>query len=44
MGLVADTAHSVQLSFVIPLAAILYVSWIAVGNLREAHPPQGVSR
>jgi len=44
MGLVADTAHSVQLSFVIPLAAILYVSWIAVSNLREANPPQGVSR
>jgi fucose permease len=44
MGLVADTAHSVQFSFVVPLAAILYVSWVAVGNLREAHAPQGASR
>jgi FHS family L-fucose permease-like MFS transporter len=43
MGLVADTAHSVQFSFVVPLAAILYVSWVAVGNLREAQVPQGVS-
>ncbi len=40
MGLVADTAHSVQLSFVVPLAAILYVSWVAVANLREAPAPQ----
>jgi FHS family L-fucose permease-like MFS transporter len=44
MGLVADTAHSVQLSFVVPLAAILYVSWVAVANLRQAHVPPGASR
>lgn len=44
MGLVADTAHSVQFSFVVPLVAILYVSWIAVGNLQEAHAPQEASR
>lgn len=36
MGLVADKAHSVQFSFIVPLAAILYVSWVAVRNLREA--------
>jgi fucose permease len=34
MGLVADTAGSVQFAFVVPLAAILYVSWVAVSNLR----------
>jgi fucose permease len=39
MGLVADTAHSVQFSFVVPLAAILYVSWVAANNLREARAP-----
>jgi fucose permease len=44
MGLVADTAHSVQFSFVVPLAAILFVSWVAVGNLREARAPKGASR
>lgn len=44
MGLVADAAHSVQSSFVVPLAAILYVSWVAVGNLREAPAPREASR
>ncbi len=36
MGLVADAVHSVQLSFVVPLVAILYVTWLAVRNFREA--------
>ncbi len=35
MGLLADAAHSVQLSFVVPLAAILYVTWVSVWNLRN---------
>jgi fucose permease len=33
MGLAADTLSSVQLSFLVPLAAILYVSWTALKNL-----------
>lgn len=36
MGLVADAVHSVQFSFVVPLVAILYVSWVAARNLRPA--------
>jgi MFS transporter, FHS family, L-fucose permease len=43
MGLVADKAHSVQFSFIVPLAAILYVSWVAVRNLRKAPGPQPAS-
>jgi len=31
MGLVADHS-SVQLSFVVPLAAILYITWTALAN------------
>jgi fucose permease len=43
MGLVADAAHSVQFAFVVPLAAILYVSWVAVSNLRGAPAPREAS-
>jgi fucose permease len=30
MGLVADGLHSVQLSFLVPLGALLYITWTAV--------------
>lgn len=36
MGLLADTVHSVQLGFLVPLAAILYITWVAVANLKTA--------
>jgi len=36
MGLLADASHSVQVGFVVPLAAILYITWVAVANLRKA--------
>jgi MFS transporter, FHS family, L-fucose permease len=35
MGLVADRA-SVQLSFLVPLAALLYVTWVALANRKPA--------
>jgi MFS transporter, FHS family, L-fucose permease len=35
MGFVADRVHSVQFSFVVPLAAILYITWTALSNLRQ---------
>jgi fucose permease len=35
MGLIADTAHSVQIGFLVPLAAILYITWVAVANLTK---------
>ena len=35
MGLVADRS-SVQLSFLVPLAAILYITWTALSNRRPA--------
>jgi len=35
MGLAADHS-SVQLSFLVPLAAILYVTWTALSNQRTA--------
>ncbi len=35
MGLVADRLGSVQLSFLVPLAAILYVTWTAAANLKR---------
>jgi FHS family L-fucose permease-like MFS transporter len=35
MGLIADTAHSVQIGFLLPLAAILYITWVAVANLTK---------
>ncbi|HUI40845.1 MAG TPA: MFS transporter [Terriglobia bacterium] len=40
MGLLADAAHSVQISFVVPLAAILYITWTAVSNLRRNSPAE----
>jgi MFS transporter, FHS family, L-fucose permease len=36
MGLVADRS-SVQLSFLVPLAAILYITWTALANRAAAH-------
>jgi MFS transporter, FHS family, L-fucose permease len=36
MGLVADRT-SVQVSFLVPLAAIVYITWTAVLNLRRQH-------
>jgi fucose permease len=36
MGLLADASHSAQVGFVVPLAAILYITWVAVANLRKA--------
>jgi fucose permease len=41
MGLVADRS-SVQISFLVPLAAILYVSAIALSNVRAARPAAAV--
>jgi MFS transporter, FHS family, L-fucose permease len=35
MGLVADALHSSQMAFVVPLAALLYILWAAVANLRR---------
>lgn len=35
MGLVADALKSAQMSFLVPLAALLYVSWVAFANLRR---------
>lgn len=34
MGLVSDAAGSVQIGFVVPLLAVLYITWTAVANLR----------
>jgi len=42
MGLLADTMHSVQLGFLVPLAAILYITWVAVANLKSAPATQKV--
>ena len=36
MGLLADASHSAQVGLVVPLAAILYITWVAVANLRKA--------
>lgn len=36
MGLVAEAVHSVQLSFLVPLTAILYIMWVAVANFSSA--------
>jgi len=35
MGLLADAFHSVLIGFLVPLAAILYITWVAVANLRR---------
>lgn len=37
MGVVADHS-SVELSFLVPLAAILYITWTALMNLKHQHP------
>ncbi len=36
MGFVSDLAGSVQLGFLVPLAAILYITWTALINLKGA--------
>ena len=36
MGLLADASRSAQVGFAVPLAAILYITWVAVANLRKA--------
>ena len=33
-GLLADTTHSMQMAFLVPLAAILYITWAAMANLK----------
>ncbi len=37
MGLLADAVHSMQIAFLVPLAAILYITWAALVNSRRAH-------
>jgi FHS family L-fucose permease-like MFS transporter len=34
MGLLSDASHSVQVGFLVPLLAIVYITWVAVANLR----------
>jgi fucose permease len=36
MGLVADATKSVQTGFVVPLLAVLYITYTASANLRSA--------
>lgn len=43
MGFVADIIHSVQFSFVVPLGAILYVTWLAIRNLSKTSEAQTAS-
>ena len=35
MGLLADATGSVQLGFLVPLAALLYIAWAGLANLRR---------
>jgi MFS transporter, FHS family, L-fucose permease len=35
MGLLADATHSVQVGFLVPLAAVLYITWVAFANLHR---------
>ena len=35
MGLVADSLHSVEMSFTVPLGALIYIGWTALRNLRR---------
>ncbi len=35
MGLVADALHSIQMAFLVPLAALLYISWAAIATLKR---------
>jgi len=37
MGLIADAVHSTQAGFVVPLAAILFLTWTAIVNLKGTH-------
>jgi MFS transporter, FHS family, L-fucose permease len=39
MGLVADKVHSAQVAFLVPLAAIAYITWAATLNLRAGAAP-----
>ncbi|HET7840963.1 MAG TPA: MFS transporter [Terriglobia bacterium] len=36
MGFVADKVHSTQIAFLVPLSAILYITWAATVNFRAA--------
>ena len=36
MGLLADAARSVQLGFLVPLAALLYITWTGLANLKRS--------
>jgi fucose permease len=36
MGLASDALGTVQMGFLVPLAAIVYITWVAVANLRGA--------
>jgi FHS family L-fucose permease-like MFS transporter len=36
MGLLADASHSVQAGFLVPLAAILYITWAAWANVGKS--------
>ncbi|HVX67208.1 MAG TPA: MFS transporter [Bryobacteraceae bacterium] len=35
MGLVADSLQSVQASFLVPLAALVYIGWCSLANLKQ---------
>ena len=39
MGLIADKSHSAQVGFMVPLAAIIYITWAATLNLRANAAP-----
>jgi MFS transporter, FHS family, L-fucose permease len=39
MGLLADATHSIKVGFLIPLLAIVYITWVALVNLKK---PAGV--
>ena len=38
MGLIADATQSVQTSFLVPLSALLYITWVALANFRSMAP------
>lgn len=38
MGLISDAAHSVRTGFIVPMAAILYITWVALANLKRSSP------
>ena len=35
MGLLSDATHSVQVGFIVPFAAVLYLTWVALANLKR---------